>query len=255
MTAFNTATIASFFVLVGLSSAARAEDGRALLRDMSDYMADQQAFSFTYRSSIGVVTEDFQKLQFVSSGAVTVNRPDKLCATRTGGFADIELLFDGRTLTVVGKNLEAYAQFEAEGTLDDTLDLLYNAGANAPGADIVSSDIYSLLMKDASGVEHVASANVGGIPCEYLTIRKSDVGLQIWIEVGERPIPRRYVITSKHVSQAPEYILEIDEFGSGTLLEAAEFRFEANEGMRKVDMSALVAIDGLPNPSEAGDIE
>ena len=38
-----------------------------------------------------------------------MNRPDKIHATRTGGYADVELFFDGKTLTVLGKNINSYA--------------------------------------------------------------------------------------------------------------------------------------------------
>ncbi len=74
------------------SAAAQADvpvqsDARALLKAMSDYIAAQPSFSFTYNSTLEAVTKENQKLEFVSSGGVTVSRPDKIRATRTGGFA------------------------------------------------------------------------------------------------------------------------------------------------------------------------
>jgi len=39
-----------------------------------------------------------------SSGTLTLSRPDKLHATRTGGFTNIEMVFDGKTLTLLGKD-------------------------------------------------------------------------------------------------------------------------------------------------------
>ena len=77
--------------------AASADDAKDLLKAMSDYMAKQQKFSFDYQSTVEVVTPDFEKLQFISSGTATVARPDKLRVTRKGGFADIEVVFDGTT--------------------------------------------------------------------------------------------------------------------------------------------------------------
>jgi hypothetical protein len=43
-----------------------------------------------------------QKIAFTSSGNVTLNRPDKIRATRTGGFANVEMVFDGKTLSLLG---------------------------------------------------------------------------------------------------------------------------------------------------------
>ena len=33
-----------------------------------------------------------------------LNRPDKARVSRVGGYADVEMVFDGKTLTVFGKN-------------------------------------------------------------------------------------------------------------------------------------------------------
>jgi len=87
-------------------SAARADEAQAksLLKAMSDYLAAQKAISFDYDSNLEIVTTQQQKVGLASSGTLTLNRPDKLRATRTGGFANVEMVFDGKTLTLLGKN-------------------------------------------------------------------------------------------------------------------------------------------------------
>ena len=81
---------------------------RALLRAMSDYLAAQNSISFQFDSTLEVVTTDKQKLGFASSGTVDLSRPDKIRATRHGGFANVELTFDGKTVTVLGKDLNSF---------------------------------------------------------------------------------------------------------------------------------------------------
>ena len=49
---------------------------------------------------------------------MTLNRRDKLHLTRTGGFANVEMVFDGKTLTLLGKNTNLSIQVEAPGTID-----------------------------------------------------------------------------------------------------------------------------------------
>src|SRR5678810_211088 len=111
----------SLTVMLGASVDARADeaDAKKLLKAMSDYLAAQKAISFKYDAALEVVTKDEQKLALVSSGAVTLNRPDKIRAMRAGGFADVETSFDGKTLTVLGKNRNMYAQQEIPGTIDN----------------------------------------------------------------------------------------------------------------------------------------
>jgi hypothetical protein len=91
---------------------------------MSDYLAAQKAISFDYDSNLEIVSTQQQKIGLASSGTLTLNRPDKLHATRTGGFANVEMVFDGKTLTLLGKNAKLYAQVEAPGTIDQLVDVL-----------------------------------------------------------------------------------------------------------------------------------
>jgi hypothetical protein len=106
-----------------ISSVARGDEAFAKnrLKAMSDYMAGQKAISFDYDSSLEVVSSDNQRVGLASSGKMTLNRPDKIHGTRHGGFADIEFVFDGKTLTFLGKNAKAYAEVEAIGMIDQQL--------------------------------------------------------------------------------------------------------------------------------------
>ncbi|MBB3394755.1 hypothetical protein FHX09_003119 [Rhizobium sp. BK538] len=216
---------------------------------MSDYMAAQKTFSFDYVSSVEAVTPAFEKLQFVSSGTATISRPDKIRVTRVGGFADLDVGFDGTKLTVHGKNLDAYAQIDAKGSLDELFDRLQNAGPEIPGSDLLLSNSFDTLMDGVTEAKHISSAVVDGVECEYLTFLKNDIDWQIWIETGSTPIPKRYVVTSKHVVQAPEYMLEVRNFRTGEDVKVANFAIEIPGDAKKVDLSELGQIDELPAPT------
>ena len=130
-------------------SAARADETQAktLFKAMSDYLAAQKAISFAYNSTLEVVTDQEQKLGLASSGTLTLNRPDKLHATRTGGFANVEMVYDGKTLTMLGKNANAVAKAEEPGTIDQLVDVLRKKyDRPVPAADLLMSDPYSELM-------------------------------------------------------------------------------------------------------------
>jgi hypothetical protein len=240
-------------VCMVVPATAGEDDAHALLKAMSDFLAGQKILSFSYQSSLEAVTPDFEKLQFVSSGTANLTRPDKLRVSRTGGFADVDVGFDGTTLTIHGKNLDAYASIEAKGSLDDLLERLVDAGVEAPGADLLSENVFDLLMSDVVDAKHISSAFVDGVECEYLTFRTPEIDWQIWIEAGAKPIPRRYVITSKHVGQAPQYTLEIRDFRSGPDVPNVSYKIDMPAGARKVDLSELQFLDELPAPTLPGD--
>jgi hypothetical protein len=83
---------------------------RSLLKAMSDYLAAQKAISFDYDSNLEIVSTQQQKIGLASSGTLTIERPDKLRATRTGGFANVEMVFDGKTLSSRSRRRPALAK-------------------------------------------------------------------------------------------------------------------------------------------------
>src|SRR6516225_11318585 len=104
-------SVIALALLTGLgmpdSATAQESEAKKLLKAMSDYMAAQTAISFGFDTNLEVVTKDHQKFLLASSGSVDLKRPDKIRLTRVGGFANAEIIFDGKTLTVVGKNANA----------------------------------------------------------------------------------------------------------------------------------------------------
>ena len=148
----------ALMVAMGVSTAARADEAAAksLLKAMSEYLAAQKAESFSYDSTLEIVTKDKQKLALASSGTVTLDRPDKARMTRHGGFADIEAVFDGKVLTLLGKNTNLYAQVDVPGTIDHLVDELRDKYHRpVPGADLLLSSVYDQLMPQCPSSEYL----------------------------------------------------------------------------------------------------
>lgn len=222
------------------------DDAKAILKKMSDYIAGQQNFSVAFDSDVEVITQDLQKIQFTNSGKMLVSRPDKVRAERTGGYSDVVLFLDGKTLTILGKHVNAYAQGNAPGPIDETIDSLRNDyGAEMPGADLVLSNVYDALSEGVLEAKHIGEGVVDGVECEHLAFRNEDSDWQLWVEKGDRPIPRKYVITSKAVAAAPQYTLRIKEWKEEQA-PADAFAFTAPADAKKVDFKELKTMDEIP---------
>jgi hypothetical protein len=249
--ALTAAIVLSFAMNVSLVPRvqAQADDADKILKAMSDYIASQKTLSVTFDSDIEVITPELEKLQFTSSGKVQLSRPEKLRATRTGGYADVELVFDGKTLTINSKPNNTYAQVEAAGSDDQLIDLLRDKyGVTAPGADLLFSNVFDVMTADVIDARHIGRGVIDGVECEHLAFRNLDTDWQIWIEIGARPIPRKYVITSKSVAAAPQYTLRIKEWRTDVPADA--FAFKPSQGAKKVDVKDLDPFDEVP-PGQA----
>jgi hypothetical protein len=239
----------SLIVMLGMSSVASADeaDAKRLLKSMTDYVAAQKTLSFEYDASLDVVTRDEQTLTLASSGTVTLSRPDKIRATRAGGFADVEMNFDGKTLTILGKNLNLYAQEEVPGTLAHLVDeLRFKHNRPLPAADLLLPDAYEALMHDVVDVKDLGSGVVGGVECDFLAFRAKEVDWQIWIAHGERPYPCRYTITTKDLPGSPQYTVQIRDWKAGDEVTATDFSFKNTTDAKKVDLKNLQGTGDLP---------
>ena len=127
--------VLAFLPALYLARGAHAQgvDANEILKAMSDYLASQKVISATLNTDIEVITPEIQKIQFASSGRLLLSRPDKLHVSRTGGYANAELIFDGKTATIFGKNINAFSQIDAPGSIDQLVDTLINKyGIEAP---------------------------------------------------------------------------------------------------------------------------
>jgi len=234
---------------VATISAGHADEANAkgLLKAMSDYLAAQKAISFDYDSNLELVSTQLQKIGLASSGKVTLNRPDELHATRTGGFANIEMVFDGKALTLLGKNANLYAQIEAPGTIDQLVDVLRDKYHRpVPAADLLMSDPYKELMPEVNDAKDLGSGVIHGIECDHLAFRTKEVDWQIWIAQGARPYPCRYVITSKKVIGWPQYTLDIWGWKAGTEVAFDGFKLEIPAGAKQLMPGQIPNLDEIP---------
>jgi hypothetical protein len=243
LSAHRISTVALLLIVsLGTSVGASADEAFAKnrLKAMSDYLASQKAISFGYDATLEVVTKDDQKLGLAASGIVTLKRPDKIRATRSAGFANVEMLFDGKTLTLLGKNANLYTQVELPGTLDKLIDELRTKYKRPlPAADLLLSNPYDELMRGVIDTKDLGSGVIDDVECDHLAFRKEDVDWQIWIAQGDRPYPCRYVITARDVAQEPEYTIQVRDWKTGDEVATDDFRFKNTTNAEKVDLKDL----------------
>jgi hypothetical protein len=239
------ALLATTVLFVPGARADKSEDAVKILKTMTDYIAGQKTLSANFDSDVEVITSGLQKLQFASSGQVQLSRPDKLRAIRTGGYTDVEIVFDGKTLTVNGKDKNIFAQIDSPGSVDQLVGLLRDKySVAAPGGDLLLSRSFDEMMADVIDAKDIGRGVVDGVECEHLAFRNVETDWQIWIELGARPIPHKYIITSKGVTGMPQYTLRINNWQADVPADA--FAFKAPQGAKKVALEALADTDEVP---------
>jgi len=223
------------------------DDAKAILKAMSDYMGSQKTIELTFDSDIEVITPQLEKIQFANSGEVLLSRPDKMRAHRVGGYADVAMVFDGKVVSILGKSINGYAQFDAPGSLDQLFEALrVGHGIALPGADLLLSNPYGVLVAGVLEAKHIGRGVVEGVECEHLAFRNGETDWQLWVEVGNAPFPRKLVITSKTLNCAPQYTMRVKSWKVGVQPAADAFTFAAPAGAQKLRADGLIDLDELP---------
>ena len=222
---------------VELDRVTDSAEAKTILKAMSDFLAAQKSMSVSFDTVFEVVTPTDQKLGLASSGTMTLARPERIRVMRSGGFADYEILYDGKALTLLGKNANLYTQIDAPGTLDQLIDDLQNKyNRPLPAADLLVTNAYDELMQDVYDSKDLGSGVVNGVECDTLAFRKDEVDWQIWIAQGERPYPCQFVVTSRMVKGGPQYSVQFRDWKFGADVAADDFAFKNASNAKQVEL-------------------
>jgi len=239
---------------VELDRVTDSAEAKKMLKAMSDFLGAQKTLSVGFDTVFEVVTPTDQKLGLASSGTATLARPDKIRVARSGGFADFEILYDGKALTLLGKNANLYMQVSAPGTVDQLIDTLQDKyNRPLPGADLLMTNSYDELMQDVYDSKDLGSGVINGVECDTLAFRKADVDWQIWIAQGDRPYPCRFVITSKLANGDPQYTIQFRDWKFGSDVAADDFAFKNASNAKQVELKDVQdKIGDLPENFKIG---
>ena len=227
---------------------AEDNEARSILKAMSDYVSSQQTIEVTFDSSIEIITPELEKIQFTNSGEGLLSRPDKLRARRLGGYSDVALFFDGQKVSIFDRDNNSYAQFSGPTSVDQLITLLRAGhGVALPGTDLLLGNAYETLIADVLEAKYIGRGIIDGRECEHLAFRNFDTDWQLWVEAGDRPIPRKLVITSKTVNGAPQYTVRIKDWATGITPAADAFSFVPPVGAKALDPNALIHLDEIPH--------
>ncbi len=148
----------------------------------------------------------------------------------------MEYIFDGKTLTLHGKNLNVYVQREVSGTIDDAIRAVeMETGLDAPGADLLFADPYAILSSGVVSGVYIGTAYVNGVECHHLAFRENKVDWQLWVKAGDMPLPMKYVITSKWHTGAPQYTVQLRDWNTKPGIKGDRFTFIVPAGARRLE--------------------
>lgn len=243
----------SMLVLVAWAQASYAQpagidpQAEKLLRRMSDYLTSLQKFTVRTENTIEAVLTSGQKLQFASPAMASVWRPNRLRADRKGDIVNQEFFYDGKSLTLYNAKENLYATTAAPPTIDAMLDFAREKlDVIAPGAELLYSNAADRMLKVTTSGFVVGPSVVGGAKTTHLAFRGGEVDWQIWIEDGAKPLPRKFILTSRKVTGEPQFAVIMRSWDLAPKLTDQLFTFTPPKGAKKIEFLQLTAEAAKP---------
>jgi hypothetical protein len=229
-----------------------------VLQNMSKYLAAAARFRFKAHDMVDEVLDNGQKIQFSNTRTIAVRRPDKVISTITGDLENRRAWYDGTTLAILDLNDNVYWAGEVPSNIDAMLDYVAeHFGVTLPLADLVFSDPYEAVIGGVRSGRYVGLHKVSSIECHHLAFQQDAIDWQIWIDSGDKPLPRKVVITYKALPGQPQYIAIFDEWNLSPQLPDELFVFEPPKGAEKIELmkigTAPVPETGSAVPTPTGD--
>ena len=105
--------------------------------------------------------------------------------------------------------------------------------------DLVYKDAFTRLAGTTDPVIYLTGkSRVGGVDCHQLAIRVKDADVQMWVQEGNHPLPRRMMITDKWEAGSPRSSAHMNWKTRPDIAQGA-FEFEPPEDSVQIQFEPL----------------
>jgi hypothetical protein len=197
----------------------------AILKQTSQSVTDAKGFSFHVRVSRDRQATNNQLITYFNDEVVTVLRPNKVRIDIDGEHHDVQFLFDGSKATLFDPETKLYVSRPAPANIDEMLKTLEKRGVSFPISDFLQSNPYDSLVGGLQTAYVVGRVNVRNKTFIHLVFTEPSADWQLWVEPGERPVPRAVVIIYKSVPGVPRVALDFTDWNLNAQPQAQTFNF------------------------------
>jgi hypothetical protein len=175
------------------------------LNKMGVYLRTLKSFQVIANITTDDVLDDGQTIQFSSKADLVAARPDRFRVEVTDDDGHRFFFYDGKNFTIYGQVVNYYATVPAPPTIAQLSDDL----SDKYGIELPLTDLFQWGTTDAihriKGAIDIGPSTVNGVTCEHYAFREKDIDWQIWIELGDFPLPLKLAIRTLTDDAKPQY--------------------------------------------------
>jgi hypothetical protein len=212
------------------------DEAIAVLKNLSDHLADAKSFSYTYEAAYDSVQESGLKVEFGATRDIAVVRPNQLRSDtiRRDGERNT-IIFNGETIFAISTENLVYASAEQPGDLDEAIAFAAEQlKLQTPAAAIVSANFYANVIQNLTRAYYLGVSTIMGEDCDHLLLSNDFTDFQLWVTRDAQPVPRRIVITYREVWGEPQFRAHFHSWQFDPELDDGLLDFQPPENFNRV---------------------
>lgn len=209
----------------------------AILLDAYRYLGSLDQFSFDAVTSNDDVYRDTMLVSYQHKVQVSLQRPDKLHVHVLGDLKNKSTYLFNDTFTMIDNEHNFYGQIQVPNNIDSALDQLFeNFNIKTPLANLLYTDLDKRLPPKQQGY-YFGTTLIDAKVCHHIGFTNENRELQVWIEKGQTPLIKKFVIIDKVEKLTPRSTTVL-RWDLHPRFDEKHFRFKAPEGAVKISVSA-----------------
>ena len=212
-------TIAVLMLAIGLSAPLPAQqsspqksdliDSSAMdaLNQMGAYLRSLKDFQVRAAVTSEEVLTDGEKLTFAHTTEILAVSPNKLRIDIQGDQKSRLFLYDGKTFTLFARRAGYYATVDAPPTIGELIDVASDKyGIELPLLDLFLWGGPRASSNEITEATDFGPGDVGGITCEHYAFRQPGLDWQVWVQLGDHPLPKKLILTTTTDDARPQHV-------------------------------------------------
>jgi len=181
-------------------------DAMEALKKMGAYLRSLKSFQVEGDITNDDVLQDGQIVQNASKVNLLAAKPNRMRAEVTSDEKHRLFLYDGKNFTVWGKLVNYYATVPAPPTIRELFtDIEDKYGIELPLVDLFKWGTDEADIKKITSAVDIGPTTINGVTCEQYAFRQEGLDWQIWIQLGDYPLPLKFVIRTLSDEARPQH--------------------------------------------------
>ena len=211
------------------------------LNKMGAYLRTQSMFTLQVDGTIDEVLLNGQKIQFGGKLLYKYRKPNGLFLSQESDRQQRQFFFNGKTFTLYSPRMGFYASTPAPPTVKELIsDLDTKYGIELPISDLFLWGTNAANVAAIKSGIDVGPARIGGVACEHFAFRQEGVDWQVWIQQGDKPLPRKLVITTTDDDAKPQYAAML-AWDTSTKVPESVFSFTPPKDVHRITFATMNA--------------